>query len=475
MTTSGCCAAPAGSRSGLEARTGSAACRPATATAHAWCSVLSRAGTRTSRRCATARRGPSRRRRRGAWGSGARGARRKKTRAARAGVIGPVREPMPAPKPSKKPHRSPAGGSVTAHAGGPALSNRYDHDDVLVVVSKVKKYIRDRSGMNTSDAVAEALGAHVRKVCDDATGTPCARRTQDGARLRRAARVSALTCRGSAPRAPARAQLARGRVRRLRGGPLTLTLSPLRGARANGCGEPRAPDLPSAPRSRVRLGTRRRALPVHKRIAAPSQLAGQRDGVHGPSPGAGRDAERVGREVPPEERPEQRPQAHRQADAVEDEVGRDADGDRARGRDRVSRAATIRASRNRPVCANRCVPERTPPRRPSPGEPERDVEERLVDQIGEQRAEKNARFSAGEKRRYGRAAIFFRGPDGRARTPTRILNVERRSAQARPSPLPSPATRARANGWLGPVVVIDPSDADPDRSRNSNAAPHPDP
>src|SRR4029079_15470242 len=58
--------------------------------------------------------------------------------------------------------------SVTAHAGGPALSNQYDHDDILVVVSKVKKYIRDRGGMNTSEAVAEALGAHVRKVSDDA-------------------------------------------------------------------------------------------------------------------------------------------------------------------------------------------------------------------------------------------------------------------------------------------------------------------
>jgi hypothetical protein len=67
----------------------------------------------------------------------------------------------PAPRPV-------GGGSVTAHAGGPALSNHYDHDDVLVVVSKIKKYIRDRGGMNTSDAVAEALGAHVRKVCDDA-------------------------------------------------------------------------------------------------------------------------------------------------------------------------------------------------------------------------------------------------------------------------------------------------------------------
>jgi len=76
----------------------------------------------------------------------------------------PVARP-PAPAAAPAPVVRP---SVTAHAGGPALSNQYDHDDVLVVVSKVKKYIRDRSGMNTSDAVAEALGAHVRKVCDDA-------------------------------------------------------------------------------------------------------------------------------------------------------------------------------------------------------------------------------------------------------------------------------------------------------------------
>ena len=31
-------------------------------------------------------------------------------------------------------------------------------------MSKVKKYIRDRSGMNTSDAVAEGLGDHVRQA-----------------------------------------------------------------------------------------------------------------------------------------------------------------------------------------------------------------------------------------------------------------------------------------------------------------------
>src|SRR5262245_20658672 len=94
-----------------------------------------------------------------------------------------VRQPSPASAPAPRPQQAPpaarpvpaaapslpaARPSVTAHAGGPALSNQYDHDDILVVVSKVKKYIRDRGGMNTSDSVAEALGAHVRKVCDDA-------------------------------------------------------------------------------------------------------------------------------------------------------------------------------------------------------------------------------------------------------------------------------------------------------------------
>jgi hypothetical protein len=59
-------------------------------------------------------------------------------------------------------------GAVTAHAGGPALSNDYAHDDVLIVISKLKKYVRDRSGMNTSDAVAEVLADHVRSICDDA-------------------------------------------------------------------------------------------------------------------------------------------------------------------------------------------------------------------------------------------------------------------------------------------------------------------
>ncbi len=39
--------------------------------------------------------------------------------------------------------------------------------EILIVVSKMKKYIKDRSGMNCSDAVAEMLSDHVRALCDD--------------------------------------------------------------------------------------------------------------------------------------------------------------------------------------------------------------------------------------------------------------------------------------------------------------------
>lgn len=40
--------------------------------------------------------------------------------------------------------------------------------DVLVVVSKLKNYIRNRSGMNTSGSVAEVLSQLVREHCDKA-------------------------------------------------------------------------------------------------------------------------------------------------------------------------------------------------------------------------------------------------------------------------------------------------------------------
>jgi hypothetical protein len=38
--------------------------------------------------------------------------------------------------------------------------------EILVVVSKLKQYVRARSGMNTSDAVVGALSDHVRALCD---------------------------------------------------------------------------------------------------------------------------------------------------------------------------------------------------------------------------------------------------------------------------------------------------------------------
>ncbi len=54
-----------------------------------------------------------------------------------------------------------------AAPSGPALSTTFDRD-VLIVVSKMKKYIKDRSGMNCSDGVADMLSEHVRALCDDA-------------------------------------------------------------------------------------------------------------------------------------------------------------------------------------------------------------------------------------------------------------------------------------------------------------------
>ncbi len=40
--------------------------------------------------------------------------------------------------------------------------------DVLVVVSKLKAYVKARSGMSTSDAAMDVLSKHLRKLCDEA-------------------------------------------------------------------------------------------------------------------------------------------------------------------------------------------------------------------------------------------------------------------------------------------------------------------
>jgi hypothetical protein len=54
--------------------------------------------------------------------------------------------------------------------GGVELQDVADRD-ILIVMSKLKKYIKDRSGMNCSDAVAEVLSEHVRALCDDSIRT----------------------------------------------------------------------------------------------------------------------------------------------------------------------------------------------------------------------------------------------------------------------------------------------------------------
>ena len=47
--------------------------------------------------------------------------------------------------------------SESSSSGGPALSSTYDKD-ILIVVSKLKKYIKDRSGMNCSDSPIPEFG-----------------------------------------------------------------------------------------------------------------------------------------------------------------------------------------------------------------------------------------------------------------------------------------------------------------------------
>lgn len=53
-------------------------------------------------------------------------------------------------------------------ASAPALQNEGLPRDVLVVVSKLKAYIRARSGMNTSDTVLDVLSDRLRRLADQA-------------------------------------------------------------------------------------------------------------------------------------------------------------------------------------------------------------------------------------------------------------------------------------------------------------------
>jgi histone H3/H4 len=43
-----------------------------------------------------------------------------------------------------------------------------ESQEVLIVASKLKNYIRSKSGMNTSATVIDALSSKVRQLCDQA-------------------------------------------------------------------------------------------------------------------------------------------------------------------------------------------------------------------------------------------------------------------------------------------------------------------
>jgi hypothetical protein len=82
----------------------------------------------------------------------------------------PEPSPAPAPKPAAAPVvRRVVGDPPSAPVAAPsnvALNDIVDRD-ILIVVSKLKKYIKDRSGMNCGDAVAEVLSDCVRALCDE--------------------------------------------------------------------------------------------------------------------------------------------------------------------------------------------------------------------------------------------------------------------------------------------------------------------
>jgi hypothetical protein len=60
--------------------------------------------------------------------------------------------------------------SATSFHPEPAILELQEKDlprDILVVVSKLKAYVRARSGMNTSDSVMEVLSDRLRTLCDE--------------------------------------------------------------------------------------------------------------------------------------------------------------------------------------------------------------------------------------------------------------------------------------------------------------------
>jgi hypothetical protein len=76
--------------------------------------------------------------------------------------------PVPAPAPAPASRRVVVASPPTAGAATGAARDGELPREVLVVVSKLKAYVRARSGMNTSDGVVEVLSDYLRRACDEA-------------------------------------------------------------------------------------------------------------------------------------------------------------------------------------------------------------------------------------------------------------------------------------------------------------------
>lgn len=55
-----------------------------------------------------------------------------------------------------------------ASNGDPSADSPHDAQEVLVVMSKIKSYIKARADLRTSDSVSDPLSAHLRHICKKA-------------------------------------------------------------------------------------------------------------------------------------------------------------------------------------------------------------------------------------------------------------------------------------------------------------------
>ena len=81
-----------------------------------------------------------------------------------------VERRAPASHVSEKPRSAGEAGSgrrLLVRSTGPAPEPKLP-EEILIISSRLKEYIRARSGYNTSDRVLEPLSEIVRRVCDEA-------------------------------------------------------------------------------------------------------------------------------------------------------------------------------------------------------------------------------------------------------------------------------------------------------------------